>query len=118
MLTIAMLSSFFFTSAAAQDTNNDSNQPTSDPTTLPEHTVKPSDPQNENSQIDTSPQPDAVLYTIQDNSTETDQNEAEDANLFSIQTTPDNSLVFVTIAILLAIITISAISVVYNRKKV
>jgi hypothetical protein len=100
LLAVVLLSGAFFSLAAAQD-----NVATPDPIAVPDPSSIDS---NDNSTI--TPDDNAVLYTIQDNST-TSQREsapevpgAEDTNLIATQTHSENTLPIVAGAIIIAVV--------------
>ena len=113
LLAVVLISGVFFSLAAAQD---DATQP--DPTLLPDHA------QTEffdNSTV--TPDGDAVLYTIMDESSTAPQDDpspdvpgAEDANLASAQTTADNTLPIVAGAIFATVVACVLGAIVWRRK--
>jgi hypothetical protein len=127
VLATVLLSSAFMSSATAQDMDDGSNNTSTDPSTLSESTDKSDELQDRTEQVDDAPDsngtlisgnPDENLYTTQENSTEPQLTDfEEDANLIATQTSPDNTVVIATIAVLIAVIVGSAIGVIYYRKR-
>jgi hypothetical protein len=127
VLATVLLSSAFMSSATAQDMDDGSNTTSTDPSTLSESTDKSDELQDRTEQVDDAPDsngtlisgnPDENLYTTQENSTEPQLTDfEEDANLIATQTSPDNTVVIATIAVLIAVIVGSAIGVIYYRKR-
>jgi|WetSurMetagenome_2_1015567.scaffolds.fasta_scaffold39493_3 hypothetical protein len=97
---VVLLSGAFFSLAAAQDNVN-----TPDPIAVPDPSSIDS---SDNSTI--TPNDNAVLYTIQDNSTASQREPApevpgaEDANLIATQTHSDNTLPIVAGAFILVVV--------------
>ena len=113
LLATVLLSGAFISLAAADDNVSDVTPP-------PEQTAEPERSAADLSDNSTVSQGDEVLYTAQDNSTSTDEvrvpGEAE-PNLISTQTsTPDNTLLIASIAVVLAIVVGGAIGVFFYRK--
>ena len=114
LLATVLLSGAFVSLAAADDNVSDVTAPSEPPGTPDPSAADSSD----NSTVN---QADNVLYTIQDNSTATDDTQVpEEAqpNLLATQTSaPDNTMLFVAIAAVFAIVVGGVIGVFFYRKK-
>ena len=115
LLATVLLSGAFVSLAAADD--NVSDVPTPEPITAP-----PDASAADSSDNSTANQGDNVLYTIQDNSTATDDiqvpGEAQPDLIAAKTSTPDNTLLIAAIATVLAIAVGGVIGVFFYRKKV
>jgi flagellar basal body-associated protein FliL len=114
LLATVLLCSAFVSLAAADDN-------VSDVTTPPEPSVAPDPSTADSNDNSTTNQGDNVLYTIQENSTTTDDTQIPgeaQPNLTATQTaTSDNSLLIAAIATVLAIAVGGVIGVFFYRKK-
>jgi hypothetical protein len=112
-LLVAVLVSSAFVSLAAADDN------VSDVTIPPDQTGSPDRSPDDSVDNSTGTQNDGVLYAMDDNRTATEDTQApEEANLTATQTsTSDNTLLFVAVATVLAIVVGGVIGVFFYRRK-